>query len=206
MSWGASVVDWSDRNEYRRIEAISYERPRPKLDLFVETTAIKPVTARLFANNILSPASGRPIVTPSQDLIIGGYYLTEELDAVGTAPRVFRHLWEVLRALDEGALNIHEKITMRRPMPDGTIDVFDSTPGRLLFEEALPADYPKRFGHINELVKKKEMGVIVERLSDNYKKSEVAAALDAIKNVCYRWAAQSGLTVSIDDVKTPKSK
>ena len=50
------------------------------------------------------------------------------------------------------------------------------------------------------------MGVIVERLSDNYKKSEVATALDAIKNVCYRWAAQSGLTVSIDDVKTPKAK
>ncbi len=160
----------------------------------------------LSANNILSPASGRPIVTPSQDLIIGGYYLTEELDAVGTTPRVFRHLWEVLRALDEGALNIHEKITMRRPMPDGTTDIFDTTPGRLLFEEALPADYPKRFGHINELIKKKEMGVIVERLSDNYKKSEVAEALDAIKNVCYRWAAQSGLTVSIDDVKTPKSK
>jgi DNA-directed RNA polymerase subunit beta' len=70
----------------------------------------------------------------------------------------------------------------------------------------LPADYPARFGHIDELIKKKEMGVIVERLSDNYKKSEVATALDAIKNVCYRWAAQSGLTVSIDDVKTPKAK
>ena len=59
MSWGASVVDWSDRNEYRRIEAISYERPRPKLDLFVETTAMRPVTARLFANNVLSPRETR---------------------------------------------------------------------------------------------------------------------------------------------------
>ena len=162
----------------------------------------------LSANNILSPASGRPIVTPSQDLIIGGYYLTEELDAVGTAPRVYRHLWEVLRALDEGSVNIHEKITMRRTEIVKGVEStqFDTTPGRLLFEEALPADYPARFGHIEELVKKKEMGVIVERLSDNYKKSEVAAALDAIKNVCYRWAAQSGLTVSIDDVKTPKAK
>ncbi|MEZ5250243.1 MAG: DNA-directed RNA polymerase subunit beta' [Ilumatobacteraceae bacterium] len=162
----------------------------------------------LSANNILSPASGRPIVTPSQDLIISGYYLTEELDAVGTAPRVYRHLWEVLRALDEGSVNIHEKITMRRTEIVKGVEStqFDTTPGRLLFEEALPADYPARFGHIEELVKKKEMGVIVERLSDNYKKSEVAAALDAIKNVCYRWAAQSGLTVSIDDVKTPKAK
>jgi DNA-directed RNA polymerase subunit beta' len=155
----------------------------------------------LSANNILSPASGRPIVTPSQDLIIGGYYLTEMVDGAAGEGRVFRHLWEVLRALDEGSVNLHAKITMRRPG-----DTFDTTPGRLLFEEALPADYPARFGHINELVKKKEMGVIVERLSDNYKKSEVATALDAIKNVCYRWAAQSGLTVSIDDVKTPKVK
>jgi DNA-directed RNA polymerase subunit beta' len=155
----------------------------------------------LSANNILSPASGRPIVTPSQDLIIGGYYLTELVEGAAGEGRVFRHLWEVLRALDEGSVNLHAKITMRRPG-----DTFDTTPGRLLFEEALPADYPARFGHIDELVKKKEMGVIVERLSDNYKKSEVAAALDAIKNVCYRYAAQSGLTVSIDDVKTPKAK
>jgi DNA-directed RNA polymerase subunit beta' len=160
----------------------------------------------LSANNILSPASGRPIVTPSQDLIIGGYYLTELVEGENGEGRVFRHLWEVLRALDEGSVGLHALITMRRPRADGSIDVFETTPGRLLFEEALPADYPERFGHIDELVKKKEMGVIVERLSDNYKKSEVAAALDGIKNVCYRYAAQSGLTVSIDDVKTPAVK
>src|SRR5471032_717411 len=59
----------------------------------------------LSANNILSPASGRPIVTPSQDLIIGGYYLSETVDNGKGAGRVFRHMWEVLRALDEGGLN-----------------------------------------------------------------------------------------------------
>src|SRR4051812_30075418 len=161
----------------------------------------------LSANNILSPASGRPIVTPSQDLIIGGYYLSETMeDALGTG-RVFRHTWEVLRALDEGTVDLHAVITLRRPAIDGRpADTFETTPGRLLFEEALPADYTLRFGHIDELVKKKEMGVIVERLSDHYHKSAVAASLDAIKNVCYRYAAQSGLTVSIDDVKTPKAK
>ncbi|MGE0000309.1 MAG: DNA-directed RNA polymerase subunit beta', partial [Ilumatobacteraceae bacterium] len=160
----------------------------------------------LSANNILSPASGRPIVTPSQDLIIGGYYLTEEVAGAVGEGRVFRHLWEVLRALDEGTVNLHAVIKMRRPLSDGTIDSFDTTPGRLLFEEALPADYPARFGHVNHLVKKKEMGVIVERLSDNYMKSDVASALDQLKNVCYRYASQSGLTVSIDDVKTPQAK
>ncbi len=53
------MVDWSDRKEYRRIEAISYRRPLPKLDLFIETTAIRPVTARLFVNNVLSPRETR---------------------------------------------------------------------------------------------------------------------------------------------------
>ncbi len=156
----------------------------------------------LSANNILSPASGRPTVTPSQDLVIGGYYLTELVEDAPGNGRTFRHLWEVLRALDEGALNLHAPIHIRRPNGER----FDSTAGRLLFEETLPIDYPLRFGHIDFLVKKKEMGQIVERLSDFYLKSEVAVALDAIKAVCYRYASQSGITVSIDDVKTPKSK
>ncbi|CAN5540924.1 DNA-directed RNA polymerase subunit beta' [soil metagenome] len=161
----------------------------------------------LSANNILSPASGRPIVTPSQDLIIGGYYLTEITEEGKGKGRVFRHLWEVLRALDEGSVHLHSPIVLRRPATDGRpADTFNTTPGRLLFEEALPADYTMRFGHIDMLVKKKEMGVIVERLSDHYPKGVVAVALDALKNVCYRYASQSGLTVSIDDVKTPKAK
>ena len=81
-----------------------------------------------------------------------------------------------------------------------------TTVGRLLFEDALPDDYTAQFGHVTEVVKKREMGVIVERLSDNYPKAIIAASLDAIKNLCYRFASQSGLTVSIDDVKTPATK
>jgi DNA-directed RNA polymerase subunit beta' len=156
----------------------------------------------LSANNILSPASGRPIVTPSQDLIIGGYYLTEQMDGTAGEGRVFRHLWEALRAYDEGTLALHAKITMR---PVGK-EPFESTVGRVLFEEALPEDYTDQFGHFTETVKKKEMGVIVERLSDNYDKGTVAEALDKMKDLCYRFATQSGLTVSMDDVRTPKVK
>ena len=156
----------------------------------------------LSANNILSPASGRPIVTPQQDLVIGAYYLTEGMDGVPGEGRVFRHLWEILRAYDERALDLHASITMRTPGKEP----FATTAGRMLFEEALPEDYTEQFGHINDTVKKKELGVIVERLSDNYDKAVVAEALDAIKNLCYRYATQSGLTVSIDDVRTPKAK
>lgn len=168
----------------------------------------------LSANNILSPASGRPIVTPSQDLIIGGYYLTESIAEAPGEGRTFRHLWEVLRAYDEKTLDLHAVINIRMP---GEAP-FETTAGRALFEEALPQrlvtdagvvhqeSYPDKFGHIDYLVTKKEMGVIVEQLSDNYSKAEVANALDNIKDLCYRFASQSGITVSIDDVRTPKAK
>jgi DNA-directed RNA polymerase subunit beta' len=157
----------------------------------------------LSANNILSPASGRPIVTPTQDMVIGGFYLTEYVEGAKGEGRAFRHLWEALRAYDEGALELHAEITMR---PGNGVEPYVTTTGRALFQEALPTGYAEQFGYIQETIKKREMGVIVERLSDNYNAVEVAAALDAIKNLCYRFASQSGLTVSIDDVKTPKIK
>ncbi|MEP6661789.1 MAG: DNA-directed RNA polymerase subunit beta', partial [Acidimicrobiales bacterium] len=155
----------------------------------------------LSANNILSPASGRPIVTPTQDMIIGAYYLTELVPDAPGAGRVFRHPWEAFRANDEGALSLHAKITMRR---NGVTN--ETTAGRLLFEEALPDDYTARFGFIDATVKKRDMGTIVEILSENYPKAVVAEALDNIKDKCYRYASQSGLTISIDDVRTPVEK
>ena len=141
-------------------------------------------------------------MTPSQDLIIGGYYLTEQVDGAKGEGRVFRHLWEAIRAYDEGALDLHATITLRPP----NTTPHETTLGRALFEEALPTDYADRFGYVGATIKKREMGVIVERLSENYPTAEVAASLDRIKNLCYRYASQSGLTVSIDDVKTPKIK
>jgi len=160
----------------------------------------------LSANNILSPASGRPIVTPQQDLVIGGYYLTDQRDGSKGEGRVFRQLYEVVRALDNGDVELHAKIKVAERDDNGKQIYVDTTPGRLLFEERLPAGFVKKFGHINGTLKKREFGVIVERLSDHFSKSEIALALDGIKDLCYRYASQSGLTVSVDDVKTPKAK
>ncbi len=160
----------------------------------------------LSANNILSPASGRPIVTPSQDLIIGAFYLTESEEGLPGHGRAFGKRWEVFRALDEGAIKLHTLIQMYDRDENGKRVAFTTTPGRLLFEETLPAEYPGKFGHITEPVKKGEMGVIVERLSDHFDKAVIANTLDDLKAVCYRYASQSGLTVSIDDVKTPVKK
>jgi DNA-directed RNA polymerase subunit beta' len=160
----------------------------------------------LSANNILSPASGRPIVTPSQDLIIGAFWLTEAVEGLKGHGRAFQQRWEVFRALDEGAIHLHSMIKMYDRDDNGKRVAFDTTAGRLLFEETLPSDYAHRFGHITAPVKKSEMSNVVERLSDHYDKSVIAATLDSLKGVCYRYASQSGLTVSIDDVKTPKKK
>ncbi|MEY4031385.1 MAG: hypothetical protein RL573_296, partial [Actinomycetota bacterium] len=160
----------------------------------------------LSANNILSPASGRPIVTPSQDLIIGAFYLTEQVDGVQGEGRVFGARWEAFRAFEEGDINIHATITMRERGANGARETFETTVGRLLFEETLPADYAQRFGHISAPIKKREMGLLVERLSDHYGKADISQTLDDMKAVCYRYATQSGLTVSIEDVKTPKKK
>ncbi len=157
----------------------------------------------LSANNILSPQSGRPIVTPTQDMVIGGFYLTEHVEGAKGEGRVFRHLWEAEKAYESGDLELHATIVMR---PGNGVEPYETTLGRALFQEALPAGYAEQFGYIQETIKKREMGVIVERLSDNYNAVEVATALDAIKNLCYRYASQSGLTVSIDDVRTPKVK
>jgi DNA-directed RNA polymerase subunit beta' len=161
----------------------------------------------LSANNILSPASGRPIVTPSQDMIIGAYYLTAQVDDAKGAGRVFRNTWEVLRAVDEGALDIHAPITFRSGRDEAGAPIErKTTPGRMMMEETLPDGYIDQFGQITSAMRKGDIALIVEQLAENYRKADVATSLDAIKNLCYRYASQSGLTISIDDVKTPDAK
>ena len=157
-------------------------------------------------------------MTPQQDLVIGGFYLTESRDGVKGEGRFFRQLHEIIRALDtheldKHAIDLHAKIQVPNQSPatdekylSADKKYVTTTPGRLLFEECLPAGFVTKFGHITEPLRKREFGVVVERLSDHFAKSEIANALDDIKDLCYRYATQSGLTVSVDDVKTPEKK
>ncbi|MGH9076092.1 MAG: DNA-directed RNA polymerase subunit beta' [Acidimicrobiales bacterium] len=173
----------------------------------------------LSANNILSPATGRPIVTPTQDMVYGAYYLTLAKEGGLGAGRVFRHLHEVERAYDCGDLDLHAPILWRRPRPatagpaegygeDGAgepgFDEVATTAGRLIFNTALPDD----FEFVNDVVGKRNRTIasIVEVLADSYPRVTVAASLDRIKDLSFRYASQSGLTISIDDVVTPKAK
>jgi DNA-directed RNA polymerase subunit beta' len=161
----------------------------------------------LSANNVLSPAHGRPLVTPTQDMVIGSYYLTEKVEG-GRGGGVYRRLHEIERAYEAGVIDLHGEIEYRHPdlvdtPANGSAARYHkTTPGRVLFNEALPADFP----FINYVVKKRDIGSIVDRLAVSYPKAEVAASLDRIKSLAFRFAARSGLTVSINDVATPPDK
>ena len=158
----------------------------------------------LSANNILSPAHGRPLVTPTQDMIIGAYYLTEAVAGDKGEGEAFAGVIDAERAHDNGEITLHAIIKVRNAdEPAGSETRWrESTYGRLLFEEALPVGFPR----VVRTVKKSDMGVIVDELANNYHKAVVGESLDALKDLCFRYAARSGLTVSIDDVKTPPKK
>jgi DNA-directed RNA polymerase subunit beta' len=166
----------------------------------------------LSANNMLSPAHGRPLVTPSQDMIIGAFYLTELVgDLETTGVRVFRRVDQVERALERGEINLHQPIEYRgsefpelvkTPANGSAATYHHVTAGRVLFNLQLP----EGFGFVNNLVRKGEMTTIVDRLANEFPKGVAARSLDGIKALCFHYAMRSGVTISIDDVRTPVEK
>ncbi len=162
----------------------------------------------LSANNVLSPATGRPITVPTQDMVFGCYYLTLQVPGALGEGRVFRNFYEVEKAYENGDVSLHATITFRTETTDEAgervIDDLLTTPGRLIFNSALPEGFP----FVNDVIGKSNtsIGSIVETLAFNYPKVVVAESLDRIKSNGFRYGAQSGLTISIDDVKTPAEK
>ena len=156
----------------------------------------------LSANNILSPAHGRPLVTPTQDMIIGAYYLTELVEGDIGEGRVFGSIAEACRPTRPATSRCTPGSGCATPATTPRPRRREGTLGRFLFDECLPAG----FGYITETVKKKQMGEIVDRLANEYTKADVATSLDGIKDLCFSFAARSGLTISIDDVTTPAEK
>ncbi len=164
----------------------------------------------LSANNVLSPAHGRPLVTPTQDMVIGLFYLSEFVpnDDPETPILSFRQIHAVERAYEAGQITLHQPIYFRCPdlllePANGKAAVYaETTAGRVFLNEALPDRFPFQ----NHVIKKKDIGVIVDELATGYPKAEVGATLDRIKTLSFRFAARSGLTVSVNDVQTPKEK
>jgi DNA-directed RNA polymerase subunit beta' len=169
----------------------------------------------LSSNNILSPANGRPITTPTQDMVLGIYALTSERAGLPGEGMAFASVAEAVMAYDAHALALQSPITLRlhgvvpaegTALPEewaaGAPFVLRTTLGRALFNDALPRDY----AFVNATIGKKELGGLVNDLAERYSKTEVAATLDELKDLGFRWATRSGVTISFDDVVAPPQK
>jgi len=153
----------------------------------------------LSSNNILSPANGRPITSPTQDMVLGLYYLTMVRDGELGEGRAFSSIAEAIMAHDQHSVSLQAKIKIRL---DNSTETIETTIGRALFNEALPADFP----YVDIDVTKKQLGGIVDRLAEFYPKVVVAQTLDALKALGFHWATRAGATIGIEDVVTPPRK
>ncbi len=171
----------------------------------------------LSANNVLSPAHGKPLATPSQDMILGGYYLTycetdlatttaEELDP---RPKRFAAEDDIFLALEAKQVGLQDPIEYRRDD-----EVILTTPGRVIFNEevmrslqdALGDRFEGKADFINRTLGKKEMNDVVSALVDVYGVSSIAVVLDTIKDLGFHYATQAGITISKNDIVIPESK
>ena len=178
----------------------------------------------LSTNNVLSPASGNPIVSPSQDMVIGLYYITECHEDLETAKFNFVDFNEAQVAYENGHIGLQTPINVRvgdlagnpemhselkgrfsELLTDQPIDgnqLMQTTLGRLHFNSIMPADFP----YIQASVRKPEMKKIISEVIERYNKAELRIFLDSMKSVGFTFGAKAGLTVAMNDVKTPPSK
>jgi len=151
----------------------------------------------LASNNIRKPSDGRPVALPSQDMIIGLHHLTTVKEGSVGEGRAFTSVAEAILAKDQGTLDLNAVVKLRL---DG--ELRETTLGRAIFNETLPADYP----YFEGVADKSSIGRIVNDLAERYPQVEVAATLDRIKDAGFQWATRSGVTVALSDIVTPPNK
>ncbi len=151
----------------------------------------------LSTNNINSTSNGRPIVTPTQDIVLGSYYLTKEKPGDVGEGRIFSSPQEVLIAFEEKKVGKHARIKVRI---NGKI--VDTTVGRVLLNQVIPASLP----YSNQVMNKKELGDLVALCYEKLGSEQTVKLLDDIKDLGFKYATIAGITVSIDDMKIPKEK
>ncbi|WP_291044890.1 DNA-directed RNA polymerase subunit beta' [Herbiconiux sp.] len=167
----------------------------------------------LASNNILKPSDGRPVTLPTQDMIIGLHHLTTIKEGAIGEGRAFSSVSEAILAKDQGSLDLNAVVKIRMSdvhfaegaAPEGYEGgpvIIETTLGRALFNEALPADYP----YMQQVADKGAISAIVNDLAERYPKVEVAASLDRIKDAGFYWATRSGVTVALSDILTPPNK
>ncbi len=151
----------------------------------------------LAPHNILSPAHGRPLMVPSQDIVAGLYYMTKLRPSRGKAKRYFDDFATVCSAFDLGELDIHDPIRFRHKG-----EVFETNVGRVLLNEVLPAEL--RF--VNEVFDKDRVVATIDRCARTLGSDVTARLLDGIKDLGFEMATRSGLSIGIDDIVVPKEK
>jgi len=149
--------------------------------------------------NILLPASGRAIAVPSQDMILGIYYLSLEKEGVKGEHKLFANLNEVLMALELKKVDIHAKI---RTVIDGQL--IQTTVGRLIIHQILPDFVP--LAYWNKILKKKDIGALVDYIYKFGGYEVTPKFLDNLKNLGFKYATKAGISISIDDIRIPDSK
>ncbi|WBY16761.1 DNA-directed RNA polymerase subunit beta' [Erythrobacteraceae bacterium WH01K] len=172
-------------------------------------------------NNILSPANGKPIIVPSQDMVLGLYYLSMERqerkpefveengEKIEMLPR-FADMAEVHQALETKAVTLHTKIITRVPQADekGKIEMkrFETTPGRMLIGECLPKNHKVPFDIVNRLLTKKDIGDVIDEVYRHTGQKDTVLFADAIMSLGFRHAFKAGISFGKDDMIIPASK
>ncbi|MGI8707703.1 MAG: DNA-directed RNA polymerase subunit beta' [Actinomycetota bacterium] len=166
----------------------------------------------LSAHNVLSPAHGDPIVAPTQDIIIGAYYLTVAKDGEDGEGRVFSSADELFKAYDAKVVGIHARVKVRglKRFEEEPQEEYDANPGRLKETTAgrviLNRAFPEEFPFQDSTIKKKELSALVDRCARIFDKKDLAEILDALKATGFMYATKSGVTIGLDDVTTPAEK
>ena len=173
----------------------------------------------LSPNNLLKPSDGGPVAVPSQDMVLGIYYLTQERPEALGSGKVFKNVNEAILAYENGAVTLHSRIKVRveKTLADGTVlrDTVESTLGRFIFNEILPQDlgFVDRTIPENALklevdfhVGKKGLKQILEKVINTHGASKTAEVLDDIKATGYKYSTRAAMTVSISDMTVPEKK
>ena len=173
----------------------------------------------LSPNNLLKPSDGGPVAVPSQDMVLGIYYLTQERPGAKGEGMIFKSVNEAILAYENQEATLHSRVKVRvsKTMQDGTVKTgtIDSTIGRFIFNEIIPQDlgFVDRSIPENELklevdfhVAKKQLKQILEKVINVHGATQTAVTLDDIKAIGYKYSTRAAMTVSISDMTVPESK
>ncbi|MDG2003980.1 MAG: DNA-directed RNA polymerase subunit beta', partial [Novosphingobium sp.] len=161
-------------------------------------------------NNILSPANGKPIIVPSQDMVLGLYYLSMDREGEPGEQMILSDMAEVHQALHAKAVTLHSKIVARVPQTDEDgkeiMMRFETTPGRMLIAECLPKSHKVPFEIVNRLLTKKEIGDVIDQVYRHTGQKDTVLFADAIMTLGFRHAFEAGISFGKDDMIIPDSK